>query len=528
MRRWNGWGDDTLSVPLPAGALEWLAARAGAASPVPDASLAQALAAVPPSRLPPHRLVRTDALERLLHARGQSLPDWIALRGGRIERFPDGVARPSSEEEVRALLHYAAQTDARLIPYGGGTSVVGHVNPGAEPTLTVNLRGLNRLRRLDAESRLASFGAGAAGPEIEAALRARGFTLGHYPQSFEYSTLGGWVATRSAGQESLGYGRIEQLFAGGRLETPAGRLALPCVPASAAGPDLRALVLGSEGRLGIVTEATVRIAPLPERQTVTAVFFPAWSAGLAAAREIAQATLPLTMLRLSHPAETETTLALAGDSRGLRLLRRMIELRGLGEGRCLLLAGAAGGGPRVRRARGELLALARRHGGVRVTDAFGRRWRGTRFRAPYLRNALWEHGYALDALETALPWARVPALVEAVERALREAAATFGERLHVFTHLSHLYPTGSSVYTTYLFRVAVDPDETLARWRACKRAASEAIVAAGGTISHQHGVGLDHQPYLAAEKGELGVAALQALCRQFDPRGVMNPGKLVE
>lgn len=528
MRRWNGWGDETVIYPLLAGAVRVLKEWVGPGTPRPDVALEQALAAVPPSRLPAHPLVSTEPVERLRHARGQSLPDWIALRSGRIDAFPDGVAYPADAAAVRDLLGYAAAVGARLIPYGGGTSVVGHINalPGEAPVLSVDMARMNALLRLDEVSGLAAFGAGIAGPDLEAALRARGYTLGHFPQSFEYSTLGGWIATRSSGQQSLLYGRIERLFAGGRLESPAGTLVLPPFPASAAGPDLRELVLGSEGRLGILTEATVRVTPLPEREEFAGVFFPDFSCGCAAAREIMQSRLPLSMLRLSTAPETATTLALAGHEKLIGTLERLLAVRGLGPDKCMLILGATGRRAVVSMARSEALGIARRHGGVHVGAAFGRQWHKSRFRTPYLRNTLWEMGYAIDTLETAADWTSIPALSAAVECALHGALEEAGERVHVFTHLSHLYAYGSSLYTTYLFRLAPNPDETLHRWRRMKAAASQAILAHGGTISHQHGVGVDHAPYLAAEKGELGMEVLRDVCARFDPEAVMNPGKL--
>ena len=528
MRRWNGWGDDTVHYPLSEGATRYLSARVGVGRRPVDAMLEEALATVPASRLSGHRLVSTDPADRLRHARGQSLPDWIALRSGRIGVFPDGVAYPTSEAEVRELLRYAGAVGARLIPYGGGTSVVGHVNPlpGEAPVLTVDLGRLNGLRRFDERSGLATFGAGITGPDLEAQLRARGYTLGHFPQSFEFSTLGGWIATRSSGQQSLGHGRIERLFAGGRLEAPAGTLEVPPFPASAAGPDLRELVLGSEGRLGIITEATVRVTPLPEREAFHAVFLPDWERGQAAAREMVQARLPLSMVRLSTPEETATTLAMAGHERLIRALERLLRARGVGRGKCMLILGFSGREAIVRTSRHEALGIARSHGGVHVGRTFGRQWHKSRFLTPYLRNSLWEAGYAIDTLETATGWSQVPALVEAIERALVEGLQAVGERVHVFTHLSHLYPYGSSIYTTYLFRVAADPEETLRRWQVLKAAASQAIVAQGATISHQHGVGTDHLPYLEAEKGPLGMAVIVSVCRALDAGGMMNPHKL--
>lgn len=537
MRRWNGWGDDTVTYPLHDGPRQFLEGLVGPGTAPRDATLEAALAAVPPSRLPAHPLVSDDPADRVRHARGQSLPDWIALRSGRIPDFPDGVAYPTTDAEVRDLMRYAGESGACIIPYGGGTSVVGHINPppgsasangrGWGPILTVDLGRLNRLRRFDEISQLATFGAGVTGPDLEAQLRARGCTLGHFPQSFELSTLGGWIVTRSSGQQSLGYGRIEKLFAGGLLESPAGTLQLPPFPASAAGPDLREVILGSEGRLGILTEATVRVAPLPETEAFHAVFFPEFELGREAVRQIMQARLPLSMLRLSTAVETQTTLALAGRERLIGALERLLSLRGVGDGKCMLLLGLAGREAVVKTARKEALDIAGNQGGVHVGRTFGKEWHKSRFRTPYLRNTLWELGYAIDTLETATDWASIPAMVDAIEASLRSGLETIGERVHVFTHLSHLYPYGSSIYTTYLYRIASDPDETLRRWQVLKEAASLAIVAHDGTISHQHGVGVDHLPYLAGEKGPLGMAVLGDLCRRFDPEGIMNPGKLI-
>jgi alkyldihydroxyacetonephosphate synthase len=448
------------------------------------------------------------------------------------------VTYPSTDEQVHNLLLYARTVEASLIPYGGGTSVVGHINvptsdeflPATDdrPVLTLDMKRLNRMRRFDATSHLATFGAGVTGPDLEAQLRARGCTLGHFPQSFEFSTLGGWIVTRSSGQQSLGYGRIERLFAGGRLEAPAGMLELPPFPASAAGPDLRETVMGSEGRLGVLTEVTVRVAPLPQAEDFSAVFFPDFDRGREAVRQIMQARLPLSMLRLSTAVETQTTLTLAGRERLIGALEQLLALQSVGRDKCMLLLGFTGRERVVKASRREALGICGQQRGVQVGRTFGREWHKSRFRTPYLRNTLWEMGYAIDTLETATAWAHIPTMLEAIEGVLRSGLESQGERVHVFTHLSHLYPHGSSIYTTYLFRIADDPDETLHRWRILKTAASQAILAQGGTISHQHGVGIDHLPYMREEKGLLGIKALKDLCTRFDPTGIMNPGKLVE
>ncbi|KFI06564.1 FAD-binding oxidoreductase [Massilia sp. BSC265] len=529
MRRWNGWGDDSVDMELGTEARYFLFERLGQGSAPTDATFDAACAQLVPGRLPPHPLVDASPQSRLRHALGQSLPDWLRLRHGRIEAAPDGVAYPESAEQVRELLAFAAAHGAAVIPYGGGTSVAGHlgVHDAARPTLTIAMGRMRALVSLDREAQLATFGAGVAGPDLEAQLRAHGYTLGHFPQSFEYSTLGGWVVTRSSGQQSLRYGRIEQMFAGGRVETPRGTLDIPTFPASSAGVDLREMVLGSEGRLGILTEATVRVSRLPQHEAFHAVFFPNWDSALQAVRELAQARLPLSMLRLSNALETTTMLTLAGHARLVRVLEAWLSLRGCAEGKCMLMLGVSGSKAQAVPALRAAVKLARAHGGVHVGRGLGERWRRNRFRSVYLRNAAWRHGYAIDTVETALDWPRVSAAIGGIERAAGAALQACGERVHAYTHLSHIYPQGASVYSTFVFRLAGQYEADLARWRRLKERVSDAIVAAGGTISHQHGVGTDHAPWLAHEKGELGLGAMAALFRHFDPDGRMNPGKLV-
>ena len=530
MRRWNGWGDETICFPLPGNALRFLVKRIGEAKPLPGATLDDVLRQVPESRLPDTPLVNKSAEERVRHTRGQSLPDWLALRSGNLGVFPDGVAYPTTREDICNLLIYAREAGAIVIPYGGGTSVVGHITPekGKNPVLTIDMGRMNRLLSLDKESQIATFGAGATGADVESQIRVQGYTLGHFPQSFDYSTLGGWIATRSSGQQSLRYGRIEQLFVGGRLETPVGPLEIPTFPASAAGPDLREIVLGSEGRLGVLTEVKVRVTPLPEQESFHVVFFPDWQAAVDAVRAAVQGRIHLSMLRLSNTVETETQLAFAGHKRPLALLEKLLFLRGAGADKCMLMFGVTGTRAQCRTAQKEALRLFKRVHGVYSGTYVGRKWAENRFRAPYLRNSLWEKGYAVDTLETATDWGNVDYMVDIIESALRDALIEEHERIHLFTHLSHLFPQGASIYITYLFRVGKTHEETFERWLRLKTAASEAIIKNRGTITHQHGVGIDHAPYLAVEKGELGIAAIKALCTQFDPDGIMNPGKLVD
>lgn len=527
MRRWNAWGDEQTIYPLPASARAFMAEHLGASHPPMDADIPSVIQQVPPSRLPNHPLVTQSAQDRLLHARGQSLPDWLALHSGKIGVFPDGVAYPQNTEEIRALLAYAKQHHASLIPYGGGTSVVAHINPlpGDQPVITVDMSRMAQLINIDETSHLATFQAGIAGPQIENSLKANGYILGHYPQSFELSTLGGWIAARSSGQQSYHYGRIEDLFAGGKLESPSGPLELPIFPATAAGPDLRQFVLGSEGRLGIITEATVRIRPLPEEESFYGVFFPDWESGMHAVRQIAQEQIPVSMLRLSDPQETATTLALSGKERLVALAGSGLRILGKGDHPCLLVFGVTGSPAACAFARSQANAILSHEGGLNTGQTIGRMWRKSRFLTPYLRNTLWENGIAIDTLETALPWRGIPQAAAEIKAAIQGAQESANRRVWVFAHLSHVYSDGASIYVTYAFPLENDPEATLERWIAMKTAASLAIQRNHGTISHQHGVGMDHKPYLAVEKGELGMQTLQSMAQVFDPSGMMNPGK---
>lgn len=529
-KRWNGWGSADVAPSLSAEALAFLASRVGTAQPASSITRDAAVRSVGVARLPSASPLSTDADVRLDHAYGQSLSDWITLRTGLGLHCADGVALPETAEDVRAALAAARRAGAIVIPYGGGTSVAGHlaVPRSDRPVVNISLEKLRGLRTFDGENLVATFGAGTPGPMVEAELRAHGCTLGHFPQSFELSTVGGWVATRSSGQQSLRYGRIEQLLQQAQLVTPVGAFTVGgAYPASSAGPDLREVVLGSEGRLGLLTDVTLRVRRLPEHESFHASFFPSWDAGVLAVRALVQDGVPLSMLRLSNPLETITQLALAdGHARSLAWLTRYLGWRGVGDGRCLLIVGVTGGDREVSSARGALAESVARHGGVRVGTSIGASWARGRFRGPYLRNALWDAGYAVDTFETAVPWSRATETMNGIELALRTAMDGEGERAHVFTHLSHVYRSGCSVYVTCVFRLASAPDATLARWQRLKRAASTAVVAAGGTISHQHGVGSDHAPWLEAEKGAQGMGVLRAIARELDPDEMMNPGKL--
>ena len=529
MRRWNGWGDDSDNYLLTDDARVFLRDRIGEAKPPQDAARADVLATVPESRLPNTTIFAADSVVRLDHARGQSFPDWIAMRAGRMGPYADGVAMPTTHEEAVQVLAEAKKIGAMVIPYGGGTSVVGHLNvPSSDrPVVNISLEKMNHLLAVDETSMLATFGAGTPGPQVEAQLKDRGYLVGHFPQSYEYSTLGGWVVTRSSGQQSYRYGRIENLFAAGKLVTPRGELKVGGIPASSAGQDLREAVMGSEGRFGLLTEVTARIRRLPEREDFHGVFFPDWDSAAQAVRALVQWDVPLSMVRLSNEVETETQLALvSGHQTAITWLKRYLRFRGVSTGQCMLMIGITGTELECSYAKHRALQVTERFGGVHVGRFIGKGWAKNRFRGPYLRNSLWDSGYAADTVETCVNWTQVTPLMRAIEKTAHDTMAAQNERVHAFTHLSHVYRQGCSIYSTFVYRSAGSYEADFERWSKLKTALSETIVAHGGTISHQHGVGVDHAPYLPAEKGVLGMDLIRAMAREFDPQGMMNPGKL--
>jgi alkyldihydroxyacetonephosphate synthase len=468
--------------------------------------------------------LRDDHAARVLHAAGKAYPDLVRLRAGDATGAPDAVLCPRSHEEVRAVLAACAEHGVAVVPFGGGTSVVGGVEPlrgGFDAVISLDLTGLAGLLEVDARSRTIVVEPGLLLPDLESRLRVHGLTLGHFPQSFEYATVGGCVATRSAGQASTGYGRIDELVLGATLAAPAGDVALPAMPASAAGPDLRELVVGSEGALGVITRAALRVAPAPAVREYAGFAFSSFAEGVEAFRVMEQEGVSPDVARLSDEEETRLQLALAGGGVKGRVAGLYLRARGVAGG-CVAICGWEGvDRERVRRRRAETVARLREHGAVALGAAPGRAWERGRYHAPYLRDDLLDRGVLVETLETATQWSSLDRLYTAVGGALRSALG----RAIVMCHVSHLYPSGASLYFTFL--AAAREGAELEQWRAAKTAASEAIVAAGGTITHHHAIGRDHAPYLQAEASAQGVAALRAVKAELDPAGIMNPGKLL-
>jgi alkyldihydroxyacetonephosphate synthase len=418
------------------------------------------------------------------------------------------------------------QHGVAVIPFGGGTSVVGGVDAlrgDHHAAISLDLARLSGLHALDPRSQLATFGAGTTGPQLERLLDERGLTLGHFPQSFAFSTVGGWAATRSAGQASTGYGRIDDLVVTLRAATPSGELAGLPVPASAAGPDLRRLLLGSEGTLGVITAVTLRVRPRPSHQRLDAYALPGFATGADALRALVQTGATPDVARLSDEQETRISLALARHPGPARLLHTYLTAR---RRAAMLILGWDDDDPKhIGHRRSAARTIHKRHGAVAIGTPPGRSWAEGRFHGAYLRDELLSRGVLVDTLETATTWTELTDLHDSVATALGAALRERGTPAIVMCHVSHVYPTGASLYFTFLARQ--QHGHELAQWRAAKQAASDAISQAGATITHHHAVGRDHAPWLAQEIGDLGVAALQAVKDRLDPAGVMNPGKLL-
>ncbi len=541
--KWWGWGWEDHARPVEGSPVLWryLQARLKLAPaplrPVPPIDRVR----IPPSLLSPDELaelerfvgegnVSAEHRDRVSHALGRGYKDLLRLRSGTLYRAPDAILYPEDAAAVGAVLEFAVRRRYAIVPFGGGTSVVGGVEALADgtyaATLTLDLRRMNRVTAIDEGSGLAVAEPGIRGPLLEEALAAKGLTLGHFPQSWEFSTLGGWAATRAAGGLSNRYGRIDDLVVGLRLVAPARSLEVRALPGRDHGPDLLQLVLGSEGTLGVITEATVRAHPAPPVRRFASRLFRGFEEGLACLRSMAKDDVLPDMTYLSDEEETRFAVAQAGidPERGGGWALRFLGLRGysLAPG-SLLLMEFEGSAARVSRRRRGALRHARPSANVGAGPA--KRWYAERFETPYLRDSLVDHGVLVDTVETAASWSNLMGVYRAGGKALQEALWEHGGAGLVLCHVSHVYPDGASLYFTF-FGKAREGRE-IAQWEAVKEAVTRAFVESGGALSHHHGIGADHAPYLGRVVGEDGLLVLKALKRELDPEGIMNPGKLL-
>jgi alkyldihydroxyacetonephosphate synthase len=532
--KWWGWGDPAVEPALDDEAVGVLRERIGELEAWP---LARQLGDIelPAAESLPRALI--DAVgeanvfasdeDRLRHSTGAGYVDLARLRNGALENAPDAVLMPEDTEALRRVIDVCAAEGIAIVPFGGGTSVVGGVEPlrGAHGRLVSLDLGALQDVSVDRRSLTARLGAGLRGPDAEAALGREGLTLGHFPQSFEYATIGGFAATRSAGQASSGYGRFDALVSSVRLIAPSGDLQTLETPHSAAGPALRELAIGSEGVLGVIPDVTVRVRPAPIVRRYEAWMAESFDAGSEIVRGLAQGPGLPQIIRVSDEEETEGTLALNGP-RGLsgRLFDGYLGARRR-RGGALMIVIFEGDEESTARRRALTVRALRRGGAAYLGQSAGQAWEHGRYQGPYLRDTLMGMGAMVETLETSHTWSRFGELHNAVGDAIRNSLASQGTPGLVFCHLSHAYADGASLYFTFISRARRGAE--LEQWATVKRAACEAIVAHGGTITHHHAVGRDHAPYMEAEVGRTGIDLIRAAKEQLDPTGIMNPGKLL-
>ena len=541
-RSWQGWGweDAALTDDQGAKLATAIGGRFGIAPPAPatpmplDSVVLRSPRIGPPDSLA--HLCSTDRRDRALHTYGRSYRDTVRLLRGELPQPPDLVARPADEADVVALLDWCGSAGIAVIPFGGGSSVVGgveaDVGDGFTGVVSLDMTRLDRVLDIDRTSRAARIQAGALGPVLEDQLRPHGLTLRHYPQSFEFSTLGGWLATRSGGHFATVFTHIDDLCESMRVVTPTGVAESRRLPGSGAGPSPDRLFLGSEGTLGVITEAWMRLQDRPRWKSSAGVEFPDLASGAEAVRALAQSGLFPVNCRLLDAGEA--------------LLSARISP---GAGALLVLGFESADHP-VDHPMGRALELCRDHGGTLPEppsstdrgahrgddegkgdrDTAGRdgaagEWRNSFLRAPYTRDALVRLGVICETFETACTWDSFPELHAAVTTAVEDALARICGAGWVTCRFTHAYPDGVAPYFSVL--APGRPGSELAQWAEIKAAAADALLAAGGTITHHHAVGRDHRPWYDRQRPEPFASALRAAKSALDPAGILNPGVLV-
>ena len=476
----------------------------------------------------------TDDEERVVHTFGKSIRDLIRVRAAQFARTPDVVLYPADEDQVRQIVDAAVAADAVIIPFGGGSNIVGSLEPLGDEARTVVSLDMGRLDRvldIDEASGLARIQAGAQGPDLEAQLVAKGWTLGHFPDSFTHSTLGGWVATRSSGMQSDKYGDIADIARGLRVVRPDGVLVIRPVPSASTGPNVREMIVGSEGRLGVITEVTVQVHRIPAKRDIYAYFFPNWATGLAAMQEISESDATPSITRVSDSRETGFSLATSKESKGFSkflsgtVLPRIFKSKGWNlDDICLSFIGFEGGEAHAKRQKSIVDRIIKRHNGMGVGKGPGVLYDQKKFDTPYLRDFLLDRGAAADVSETAAPWSKLAGVYDSAFAAANGAYDELGVKGWIMAHLSHSYHTGACLYFTFAF---VHGDDSLGQYDVVKRAIQQSFMDSGATISHHHGVGLEHAPWLEQDISPSGVAVMQGLFESADPKGTFNPGKII-
>ena len=481
----------------------------------------------------------TDAMERVVHTYGKSLRDLVRIRGNLIERAVDVVVYPADEDDVQRVVDAAVAADAVLIPFGGGSNIAGSLEPipgETRPVVSLDMGRMNSVVEIDADSGLARIQAGALGPHLEEQLNAQGWTIGHFPDSFTHSTIGGWAATRSSGMQSDKYGDIAQIVRGIRVVRPSqggrdGLLVIPAIPSASTGPSVREMIVGSEGRLGVITEVTAQVHRVPALREIQAYFFPSWEVGVKTMQAISESDATPIVTRVSDSRETGFSMATSKERHGMdallaeKVLPTLMKSKGWNlEDICLSFIGFEGSPQHVARQKKLVGAIVKQHGGMGVGTGPGVLYDQKKFDTPYLRDFLLDRGAAGDVSETAAPWSKLLPVYNGVVAAANRAYDEIGTKGWIMCHLSHSYHSGACLYFTFAF---VAGDDMLAEYDVVKSAIQQAFVDNGGTISHHHGVGVEHSPWLEQDISAEGVAVMRGLFAAVDPGENFNPGKVV-
>jgi len=489
------------------------------------------LAKLRPSLAPSQ--ITDDAKERVIHAYGKGFRDLFRLRHGIAAGAPDLIVYPESERDVCLALRAAAERDVVLIPFGGGSNIAGCLErmDATRMCVSLDMRRMRRVLAVDRRSFTAQIEAGVLGPDLEEQLSAHGMTLGHFPDSFLHSTLGGWIATRSAGMQSDKYGKIEDMVIAVRMVTPEGVLETRTVPKSAAGIDVNHLCTGSEGTFGVITEAVMRIHSRPEVRVVPAFLFPEFEGGIEAMRECMRQECSAAMVRLNDPDKTALSKAFRPPASGFSklagsLLKGYLRAKGFALPRaCLMLTAFEGNQAGVARQLRHVQSIYRRCGGLNLGTSAGKSFEATKYDFPHIRDFLLDRDVTTDVSETSTVWSNIIPLYTNTMALLRSSIRETGVCPWSGCHISHTYQTGASVYFTFGFRQQLGQE--MEQYLRVKRTVQQSFIDHGATLSHHHAVGTEHLPWLSADVSPLGVKAVAAIKQGFDPADVMNPGRLL-
>jgi alkyldihydroxyacetonephosphate synthase len=473
-----------------------------------------------------------DSKERVIHAYGKGFRDLFRLRRGYAGDAPDLVVYPESERDVCLTLRAAAEYDVMVIPFGGGSNISGCVErtDATRMAVSLDMRRMRRVLEVDAQSCTARIEAGIFGPDLEEQLNAKGVTLGHFPDSFMHSTLGGWIATRSAGMQSDKYGKIEDMVIAVRMVTTEGVLTTRVVPKSAAGIDVKQICAGSEGTLGVITEATMQVHLRPELRVVPSFLFPEFEGGIEAIHECVRKECMPSMVRFNDPDKTALSLAFRPPASTVanaisHLFKSYLRIKGFALPQaCLMLAAFEGPQAEVARHLRQVKAIYGKHGAVNLGAKAGKSFEATKYDFPHIRDFLLDRDVTTDVSETSTVWSNILPLYRATIGVIRASIAEDGTQPWAGCHVSHTYHTGASLYFTFGFKQKSGCE--IPQYLRVKRAAQQSFIDCGATVSHHHAVGTEHLPWLAADISPLGVKAVAAIKQGLDPANVMNPGRL--